>query len=345
MPMTLSSEVAQGERPAVLKVSGLNTHFFIGERNVHAVNDVSFEVFAGETMALVGESGCGKSVTALSILGLIPPRQGRRVASSIMLDGREITGLSESEMQAVRGKAISMIFQEPMTSLHPMLTIGNQIAETLRAHERISRRAAWNRAVEMIELVRIPEPKRCARDHPHQLSGGMRQRVMIALALACNPRLLIADEPTTALDVTTEAQILDLMDELKRQFGTSILLITHNFGVVAEVADRVAVMYAGRKVEEAPVAEIFATPMHPYTRGLMAAVPRVRQGDASQGPGPRLHDIPGMVPRLDHEIVGCAFAPRCSFASERSRRATPPLEERSRRHFVACCEVDRVVRS
>jgi peptide/nickel transport system ATP-binding protein len=268
------------------------------------------------------------------VLRLIASPPGRIVSGSISFAGRDLLALSETAMRQVRGNEISMIFQEPMTSLNPVLTIGRQIAETLILHQKTGRKAAQAKAVDMLRLVHIPEPERRAAEYPHQLSGGMRQRVMIAMALACNPKLLIADEPTTALDVTIQAQILDLMRELKRQFDAAIVLITHDLGVVAEMAQRVIVMYAGRKIEEAPVGELFRRPLHPYTQGLLASIPRL--GGSLAAPARRLTEIPGMVPSLAEAIAGCAFAPRCPFADETCRRAAPPLKERRPGHFAAC---------
>ncbi len=282
-----------------------------------AVDGVSFHVDEGETLAIVGESGCGKSVTAMSLMRLIPEPPGK-IAGSVRFQGRDLLQLSEHEMRAIRGNDISMIFQEPMTSLNPVLTVGRQIGETLRMHQGLDKPAAVARAIEMPTLVGIPEPARRVREYPHQLSGGMRQRVMIAMALACNPKLLIADEPTTALDVTIQAQILQLMLELKRRIGAAIVLITHDLGVVAEVAERVMVMYAGRKVEEAPVAELFRSPRHPYTRGLLGAMPRL--GSSFTGTSGRLVEIPGQVPSLKARIEGCVFAGRCSLATDLCRR-------------------------
>jgi oligopeptide/dipeptide ABC transporter ATP-binding protein len=274
---------------------------------------------------VVGESGCGKSVSALSILRLVAP-PGRIVGGQICFQGRNLLEASEAEMRELRGNQVSMIFQEPMTSLNPVLTIGRQIAEAVALHERVSSKRAMARAAEMLRLVHIPEPEARLRQYPHQLSGGMRQRVMIAMALACNPKVLIADEPTTALDVTIQAQILELIQELKEKLGTAVILITHDLGVVAETAQRVVVLYAGRKVEEAPVGELFANPRHPYTQGLMAAIPRL-------GEEGRLAEIPGYV---QMQAAGCSFAPRCPRASERCRREAPPLEEIGKGHRVAC---------
>jgi peptide/nickel transport system ATP-binding protein len=324
---------------ALLEVDGLKTHFFTRDGVVRAVDGVSFSIQPGETLALVGESGCGKSVTSLSIMRLIASPPGRVVAGAIRFNGRDLLGLSEPEMRKVRGNEISMVFQEPMTSLNPVLTIGRQVAETLVLHRAMSRADAMARAVELLRLVNIPEPARRAAEYPHQMSGGMRQRVMIAMALACDPKVLIADEPTTALDVTIQAQILDLMRELQAKTGTAILLITHDLGVVAEMAQRVVVMYAGRKVEEAPVGELFARPRHPYTRGLMNSMPRLGAG---QGARQRLQEIPGMVPSLREPLAGCAFAARCPYAVERCRAEVPPFEPRAPAHAVACWEADRL---
>ena len=329
----------------VLSVQGLTTRFHTADGVVRAVEDVSFDLGSGETLGIVGESGCGKSVTGLSIMGLIPPRQGRIVRGSVMLGDRDLVSLPEREMRRLRGEAVAMVFQEPMTSLNPVMTVGDQIAETVRIHQGLRRGRAAARALEMLEVVRIPDPQRRASEYPHQFSGGMRQRVMIAMALSCSPKVLIADEPTTALDVTVQAQILELMGNLKKDMGTAIILITHNFGVVADMADRVMVMYAGRKVEEAPVKEIFARPMHPYTRGLMDSIPRLGSSRQARGQRARLKEVPGIVPSLAEEIVGCAFAPRCAFATERSRSRTPATQDRGKGHLVACWEVDRVLAS
>ena len=323
----------------LLEVEGLKTHFFTRDGVVRAVDGVSFSVQAGETLALVGESGCGKSVTSLSILRLIASPPGRTVAGRIRFNGRDLLALSEPEMRGVRGNEISMIFQEPMTSLNPVLTIGRQIAEALTLHRGLSSAEALERAAELLKRVNIPEPERRAAEYPHQMSGGMRQRVMIAMALACDPKLLIADEPTTALDVTIQAQILDLMRALKEKTGAAIMLITHDLGVVAEMAQRVVVMYAGRKVEEAPVKDLFARPRHPYTRGLMKSIPRLGAAKAARQP---LAEIPGMVPSLREPIAGCAFAMRCAYAVERCRVEAPPLEAKAEGHSVACWEADRL---
>ncbi len=318
---------------ALLEVENLQTHFRTPDGVNRAVDGVSFSVEAGETVAIVGESGCGKSVTSMSILRLIPEPPGK-IAGKIRFEGRDLLTLSEEEMQRIRGNEISMIFQEPMTSLNPVLTVGWQIAETVRLHQGLDRKAAEARAVETLTLVGIPEPARRAREYPHQLSGGMRQRVMIAIALACNPKLLIADEPTTALDVTIQAQILDLMADLKSRVGAAIVLITHDLGVVAEVAERVIVMYAGRKVEEAKVGPLFAQPLHPYTQGLLGAVPKL--GSSLLGEHTRLAEIPGLVPSLKQRIKGCVFAGRCAQATDICREIAPALQEKGAGHLVAC---------
>ena len=318
----------------LLKVENLQTHFGTLEGVVRAVEGLSFHIDAGETVAVVGESGCGKSVTSMSILRLIAEPPGK-IAGRILFEGRDLLELSEPEMRRIRGKDISMIFQEPMTSLNPVLNVGRQIGETLRLHEGLSQRDAERRAVEMLTLVGIPAPERRVREYPHQLSGGMRQRVMIAMALACNPKLLIADEPTTALDVTIQAQILDLMRDLKTRLGSAIMLITHDLGVVAEMAQRVVVMYAGRKVEEGAVEAIYLRPMHPYTRGLIGAVPKLGSSLAQTG-RTKLVEIGGQVPSLREKIVGCVFAARCGMATDLCRRVAPAVEEKIPDHFVAC---------
>src|SRR6516165_9246790 len=328
---------------ALLEVESLGTWFYTRQGIVKAVDGVDFEVASGETLAIVGESGCGKSMTALSLMRLIPAPPGRIVSGAVKLGGRDLLKISEEEMRRVRGNDISMIFQEPMTSLNPVMTIGKQIAEALILHRNLDRKAALKRAVEMLDLVRIPEPNQRAKEYPHQLSGGMRQRAMIAMALACNPKVLIADEPTTALDVTIQAQILELILELQREFGTAVVLITHDLGVVAETARRVIVMYAGRKVEEAAVEALFAQPRHPYTRGLMVSIPRLApmRGETHQSRG-RLQEIPGMVPALTNLPQGCAFAPRCPFAVERCRKDYPPYEEKRPGHWAACWRSDEL---
>ena len=332
---------AAADSAPLLEIDGLKTHFFTRDGIVRAVDGVSYSIKPGETLAVVGESGCGKSVTALSILRLIRWPPGRIVAGAIRFRGTDLASLSDAEMRRIRGNEISMVFQEPMTSLNPVLTIGRQIAETLTLHQGLSEKDALDRAIEMLRLVHIPEAERRVREYPHQLSGGMRQRVMIAMALACRPKLLIADEPTTALDVTIQAQILDLMIELKHKIDAAIILITHDLGVVAETAQRVVVMYAGRKVEEAPVIELFRRPLHPYTFGLLKSIPQL--GASLRGLGrERLTEIPGVVPSLREEIRGCAFAPRCNFATQRCRQEAPPLEERRPGHWTACFEAARL---
>ena len=326
------SEV-QAEAP-VLDVKGLQTVFFTNSGLFKAVDDVSFTVRRGETLAIVGESGCGKSVTALSIMRLVPDPPGRIVGGSIMLEGSDLLALDEDRMRKIRGDRISMIFQEPMTSLNPVMRIGDQIAEAVRLHRPMTAKEASEQAVKMLRLVKIPEPERRATEYPHQLSGGMRQRAMIAMALACRPALLIADEPTTALDVTIQAQILALMLDLQKELGMGLILITHDLGVVAQTAQRVIVMYAGKKVEEAEVETLFANPRHPYTRGLMASIPRVPSAGANTDV--RLVEIPGMVPSLTRLPKGCAFAPRCGLAVARCHQEYPPLQDWGAGHLAAC---------
>ncbi len=330
-----------GDAQALLEVDGLQTFFYTRQGVVKAVDGVSFSVRPAETLAIVGESGCGKSVTALSLMRLVPDPPGRIVGGTVKLAGVDLLGLDEEAMRDVRGKDISMIFQEPMTSLNPVMTIGRQIAEVLLLHNRSSRWATRQKVVEMLRLVRIPEPEQRAKEYPHQLSGGMRQRAMIAMALACNPKVLIADEPTTALDVTIQAQILEIILELQRKLGTALILITHDLGVVAETAQRVIVMYAGRKVEEASVDELFARPLHPYTHGLLASIPRLGllRGKIERTDG-HLQEIPGMVPALSNLPAGCVFAPRCAFAEDRCRKAYPPYEEKRPGHRAACWRSD-----
>jgi peptide/nickel transport system ATP-binding protein len=325
------------ETPAqdmVLDVKNLETVFFTNSGLFKAVDDVSFSVRRGETLAIVGESGCGKSVTALSLMRLVPDPPGRIVAGSVRLEGTDLLGLDEDQMRAIRGNRISMIFQEPMTSLNPVMRIGDQITEAVRLHRSMTGKEAWAKAVEMLRLVRIPEPERRASEYPHQLSGGMRQRAMIAMALACRPALLIADEPTTALDVTIQAQILALIVELQHELGTGLILITHDLGVVAQTAQRVIVMYAGKKVEEASVEALFERPRHPYTRGLMASMPAVISLGSNDDV--RLTEIPGMVPSLTNLPPGCAFAPRCPLAIDRCRAEYPPLLDWGDNHLAAC---------
>ena len=315
----------------LLEVRSLRTRFATDDGAFAAVDGVDFTVEAGRTLAIVGESGCGKSVTALSIMGLVPKPAGRiDPASSIRFEGRELVGADERELQDLRGNAMAMIFQEPMSSLNPAFTIGEQIVEGLMRHRPLSRAEAQERAIEMLRKVRIPAPEQRFKEHPHKLSGGMRQRAMIAMALACEPRLLIADEPTTALDVTIQAQILDLMRSLQRDTGTAVVLITHDLGVVAEVADEVVVMYAGRVVERAGVAALFEAPQHPYTVGLLGSIPRL---DVQRE---RLAAIDGQVPSPLRMPAGCRFAERCPFADDRCRAASPPLIEVAPGHSSAC---------
>ena len=325
--------MAKGEN-IVLDVQNLQTVFFTNSGLFKAVDNLSFQVRRGETLAIVGESGCGKSVSALSVMRLVPDPPGRIVGGALLLEGRDLLALDDAEMRDIRGNRISMIFQEPMTSLNPVMRIGDQITEAVRLHQTMTRREAWDKAVEMLRLVRIPEPARRAQDYPHQLSGGMRQRAMIAMALACRPALLIADEPTTALDVTIQAQILALMLELQTELGTGLILITHDLGVVAQTAQRVVVMYAGRKVEEANVDDLFANPLHPYTRGLMASIPALPSERGRSDA--RLAEIPGMVPALTRLPKGCAFAPRCKLAIKRCEEEYPPLQEFGGNHAAAC---------
>ena len=320
-----------GER--LLEVRGLKTHFSTDDGMVHAVDGVDLHIDAGETLGVVGESGCGKSVTAFTIMRLIPIPPGRIVAGEVLWKGRDLIKLSDDEMRAIRAKEIAMVFQEPMTSLNPVYTVGEQIAEVVRLHEGLSRKAAMTRAAEMLKLVHIPHPERRVRDYPHQFSGGMRQRVMIAMALSCNPKLLIADEPTTALDVTIQAQILELINDLKDRLGMAVLLITHAMGVVAETCQRVVVMYAGKVVEEAPVEEIFRSPRHPYTQGLIKSIPRI---DAAEAGTRRLDAIPGVVPSLLEPKPGCRFAARCPHVRDECRADTPLLREVYPGHKVAC---------
>ena len=326
---------------ALLEVENLQTHFGTIDGVVRAVEGLSFHIDAGETVAIVGESGCGKSVTSMSILRLIQEPPGR-IAGAIRFKGRNLLEVPDAEMRQIRGKDISMIFQEPMTSLNPVLTVGRQIGETVRLHEGLSAEAAEKRAVAMLDLVGIPESKRRVREYPHQLSGGMRQRVMIAMALACSPQLLIADEPTTALDVTIQAQILDLMRDLKTRVGAAIMLITHDLGVVAEMAERVVVMYAGRKVEEGTALAIFGNPLHPYTRGLLGAVPKL--GSSLSGEGrTKLTEIGGQVPSLRSKIVGCAFAGRCPLVTDLCRTVAPAVEAKTPGHYAACHYAERMM--
>ena len=344
-PQALPARAPAGRnepRERVLEVDNLQTYFYTRGGLVKAVDGVSFTLGKGETLAIVGESGCGKSVTSLSLMRLVS-EPGRIVGGSVVLDGQDLVGLDESTMRTIRGNQISMIFQEPMTSLNPVMTIGRQIGEALTLHQGMSQKAALRRAVEMLQLVGIPEPAQRIKEYPHQLSGGMRQRAMIAMALACNPKVLIADEPTSALDVTIQAQILELINKLQREFGTALILITHDLGVVAETAERVIVMYAGRKVEEASVGDLFEAPMHPYTRGLMNSIPRLALMRREAGPAvERLQEIPGIVPALTNLPQACTFAPRCAFADDKCRGQFPPYEEKAPAHWAACWHSDRL---
>ena len=317
----------------LLEIRGLQTEFVTDDGVVRAVDGVDLAIDRGETVGVVGESGCGKTVTALSVLKLIPMPPGRIAGGQILWRGRDLVPLRPQDMQDIRSKEIAIIFQEPMTSLNPVYTIGDQISEVIRLHEGLGRRAALERAVDMLRLVHIPNPDRRVRDYPHQFSGGMRQRVIIAMALSCSPALLIADEPTTALDVTIQAQILELLAEIKSRLGMAIMLITHAMGVVAETAQRVAVMYAGKVVEEAPVEQLFAKPSHPYTQGLIRSIPRI---DAAATRRRRLESIAGTVPSPLDPLAGCRFAPRCPFARADCIEAVPPLREIAPSHKVAC---------
>ncbi len=332
----MSAPAVQTAAPApALAVESLTTLFDTRQGVAVAVDGMSYAVAPGETLGVVGESGCGKSVTALSVLRLIPSPPGRIAGGRVLLEGRDLLALSEAEMRRVRGNAISMIFQDPMTSLNPVLTIGQQIAEIAMLHRGLSRRDAMDRAAEMLRAVHIPDQRRRLDEYPHQLSGGMRQRVMIAMALTCAPKVLIADEPTTALDVTIQAQILDLLSELQETTGTAIVLITHDLGVVSEMARRIVVMYAGEKVEEATVAALFETPLHPYTRGLLAASPRFESAQAAAGRQP-LAEIRGAVPPLTALPPGCRFAPRCGLAVVQCQAERPKLVEHQPGHWAAC---------
>ena len=340
---TASAEAGPAADRAILEIDDLHTHFFTREGVVRAVDGVSYTLNRGKTLGVVGESGCGKSVTALSILRLVANPPGRIVGGAIRFDGRDLLSLTEQQMERIRGNDISMIFQEPMTSLNPVFTVGHQISEAVVLHQKLSKRDALDKAVEMLRLVHIPEPERRVQEYPHQLSGGMRQRVMIAMALSCNPKVLIADEPTTALDVTIQAQILDLMEELREKLGTAIILITHDMGVIAENAERVVVMYAGKKVEEADAEELFSRPCHPYTEGLLGSIPKLDVAGAGQSNRARLNEIEGVVPSLYNLPPGCTFADRCDYASDQCRAECPPLEEKRPGHWAACWHSDRVL--
>ena len=315
----------------LLEVRGLSVHIPVPPHVLRAVDGVSFDLARGETLGLVGESGSGKTMTALALMRLLEPPLSDLPTGEVRLDGQDLMRLSEREMSGLRGQALSMVFQEPMTSLNPVMSVGQQIAEPLRRHKKLAAAAALRRAEEMLELVGIPEPARVARGYPHQLSGGMRQRAMIAIALACQPALLIADEPSTALDVTVQAQLLELLAGLQRDFGTAMLLITHDLAVVAETAHRVAVMYAGRIIETGEVAAIFANPRHPYTQGLLASIPRIEPQRAAS-----LHEISGMVPNAAERPAGCTFAARCPRAVAQCWEHPPPLDPAGSGHRVAC---------
>ena len=337
-----ATDTASNAAP-ILNVDDLQTYFFTRQGTVKAVDGVSFSLNPSETLAIVGESGCGKSITALSLLRLIPYPPGKIVGGRIEFEGTDLLSLDEEQMRDIRGNHISMIFQEPMTSLNPVMTVGRQISEALILHQNMTREQALARSVEMLKLVRIPEPEQRVKEYPHQLSGGMRQRVMIAMALACNPKVLIADEPTTALDVTIQAQILKLIVDLQQRLGTAVILITHDLGVVAETAHRVIVMYAGRKVEEASAEDIFARAQHPYTHGLLGSIPHldlIRSDDPDAEVKDRLQEIPGMVPALSNLPSGCVFAPRCRFADDKCRAEYPPFEQKNPGHWAACWHSD-----
>jgi peptide/nickel transport system ATP-binding protein len=325
--------------PPVLDIRNLKTYFFTYEGVARAVDGVSYQLAKGEPLGVVGESGCGKSVTALSVLRLIPMPPGKIVGGEIFFKGKNLLTLPEDEMRKIRGNRISMIFQEPMTSLNPVFTIGNQIQETIKLHQGLSGKASLEKAVDLLQRVNIPSPERCVRQYPHELSGGMRQRAMIAMALACNPEILIADEPTTALDVTIQAQILDLMNKLKDELGMAIILITHNLGVIAETVRRVLVMYAGKIVEEAPTRTLFENAKHPYTMGLLRSIPRL--GTKMKQGKVRLNEIQGVVPSLYDLPQGCRFSSRCSFVMDVCREKEPELKQVEEGHFSACWLNDR----
>lgn len=336
-------ETQPGTAETILEIDNLQTHFFTDDGIVKAVDGVSYSVGRGETLGVVGESGCGKSVTALSILRLVANPPGRIVGGAIRFEGRNLLDLPESEMESIRGNDISMIFQEPMTSLNPLYTIGKQIAEAIALHQGLSRRDSMEKAAQMLHSVYIPEPERRVHAYPHQLSGGMRQRAMIAMALSCNPQVLIADEPTTALDVTIQAQILDLLREIQETTGAGIIFITHDMGVVAENADRVVVMYAGRKVEETSADELFDCPGHPYTQGLLDSLPNLEVAAHADTGRVRLNEIKGMVPSLHNLPKGCTFAPRCGHATSQCLSDYPPLLEHRPEHWVACWHADKLL--
>ncbi len=324
-----------GTSKSILEIKDLYTHFHTPEGTVRAVDGVSYDLMEGETLGVVGESGCGKTVTALSILNLIPSPPGKIFGGGIFFQGKDLTKMPPKELRKVRGNQISMIFQEPMTSLNPVFTIGFQIAEAVMLHQGMKKRDAMDKAAEMLELVGIPLPKQRVREYPHQLSGGMRQRAMIAMALSCNPKILLADEPTTALDVTIQAQVLDLLMQLKEELGTAIILITHDLGLIAETCKRVVVMYAGKVVEQAPVEAIFGDPLHPYTVGLLNSIPKLRTSK-EQGKGVRLQEIKGIVPSLNRLPTGCSFNPRCDKVFGMCSEHEPELREVKPGHFARC---------
>jgi oligopeptide transport system ATP-binding protein len=317
--------------PPLLQVKDLRTYFYTEEGVVKAVDGVTYDVAEGETLALVGESGCGKSVSALALLRLIPIPPGRIVSGEVLFENEDLLKLNEDEIRHIRGNKISMVFQEPMTSLNPVLTIGKQLTEAIELHLKLDHRAAVQRAIQLLEMVGVAEAERRVNDYPHQFSGGMRQRVMIAMALSCNPRLLIADEPTTALDVTIQAQVLEVMARLSREFGTSVIIITHNLGVVARYADRVNVMYAGKIIETASAADVYGDPRHPYTLGLLNSVPRL-----DQVTGEKLIPIEGLPPDLSNLPPGCSFYPRCIYRIDKCREEYPPLQLVAENHYAAC---------
>jgi len=321
------------ENHHLLKIRNLHTYFFLNEGVLKAVDGIDLDLREGETLGIVGESGCGKSVTALSILQLIPSPPGKIVKGKIQFAGKDLLALSEGEMRKIRGRSISMIFQEPMTCLNPVFQVGDQISEILRLHEGVSRKEAWDRSIEMLRMVGIPSPERRVREYPHHLSGGMRQRAMIAMAMACSPKLMIADEPTTALDVTIQAQILELMTHLKEEKAMSLILITHNLGVIAETVQNVMVMYAGRILEYADVRSIFVNPKHPYTQGLLNSIPRVDRDDTKKE---RLEAIPGLVPSLLDLPAGCKFLERCKYAFDPCAAEEPRLRGNDSGHLVRC---------
>ncbi|MGJ4890423.1 ABC transporter ATP-binding protein [Bradyrhizobium sp. HKCCYLRH3099] len=335
----MDAQVLSNAAP-LLEIKGLKTYFNTDDGQVQAVDGVDISINRGETLCVVGESGSGKTVTAMSVLKLIAMPPGRIAGGQILWQGRDLVPLPTSELNRIRASEIAIVFQEPMTSLNPVYTVGDQIAEVIRLHQGLSKKAAMDRAAEMLALVQIPNPQRRVHDYPHHFSGGMRQRVMIAMALSCNPKLLIADEPTTALDVTIQAQILDLLLDMKERLGMSIMLITHAMGVVAEVAERVVVMYAGRVAEEAPVDRLFANPRHPYTQGLIRSIPRI---DLAAVKKSRLESIPGSVPKLVNPPQGCRFASRCRFVIPECKLAQPPLREIEPGHKVACIRAEETL--